>query len=367
MNSTAQGGATGLPDFTGNLVSHSPIGMIITDAAGVVEQINPKAVALCGASSAAELLGKPLHPSAADTPDQPINLLKALQGVQPENEHHLQQPAHVAQSSRDCTFIPLQHKDGTLKGMLVLMVDIREKMFVEDSLFHAKKMTALDTLVGGVAHELNNPLTAILGYSEYLLSHKPDEAAQKHLSFICEEAQRCQQIIENLLAFVQEQHGQKEVLNLNDLLEEIVALCTYQLHVARIELCMELDPQLPRCEVDRRQFQKVLLNLLSNALNALGSMEERKRSLTIRSERAEKGLRILLADNGPGMPEEVASRVFDPFFTNRAFGEGIGLGLSVAYGIIQDHQGDITVSSEEGKGTTFVIELPAKQAVKDGD
>jgi len=347
-----------LPDYSGQVITHAPIGIIVTDEYGIIRQANPKAAVLCGAPAPEALAGQSLHPSPTGRQSEPLDLMKIMRSAGPVSTRTYERTPFGAELKCDCTFVPLANEDGSPKGLLILLLDVREKLMLESHLFQAEKLSALDTIVGGVAHELNNPLTAILGYTEYLLSRDVDPSMRKYLASIIEASQRCCTIVGNLRAFAQRQRAPKTEVNLNDILDEMVALCAYQLRVDRIDVTLELDPALPAIPLQVREIQRVFLSMISNAQYALESVEDRPRTLHIRTRLTATGIHVIFRDNGVGMTEEVRTRIFDPFFTGRSQGDGIGLGLSVAYGVVRNHNGSIAVESEPGKGATFTVELP---------
>ena len=224
-------------------------------------------------------------------------------------------------------------------------------------LLQAEKMTALGELVAGVAHELNNPLTSVLGYSQLALSRNPSSEIRRFLETACSEAERAGKIVRNLLAFARKQPPEKKYLGLNGIIEKTLELKAYHFRSNQIEVEKDLDPQLPMTLIDFHQMQQVLLNLLNNAEQA---MQEAGRGGRIRVATRRQGERIeaRITDSGPGIPDEILYRIFEPFFTTKKEGRGTGLGLSLCYGIVQEHGGSIRVESGGERGATFVIDLP---------
>jgi len=229
----------------------------------------------------------------------------------------------------------------------------------QEQLAQAEKLSALGHLVAGVAHELNNPLTAILGFA-HLLGQRPalDGDARKELDVIEEQAARAGRIVRNLLLFARSQGPERIPTDLNAVIMKTVELKRYQLTVDTIDVECVLDPDLPISALDPAQMQQVLLNLLNNAHDAL--RECGQGCLTVRSswDRAAGRVLVDVIDDGPGIPPHVQARIFDPFFTTKEVGDGTGLGLSICHGIVAEHGGSITVVSPPGEGTTFTISLP---------
>ncbi|HET6615387.1 MAG TPA: ATP-binding protein [Dehalococcoidia bacterium] len=232
---------------------------------------------------------------------------------------------------------------------------------VQERLLQSEKMSSVGQLVSGVAHELNNPLTGIMGFAQLLLLRELDDTARRQVETIYAEAERASKIVSNLLTFARRRKAQKESANLNTLIDRVLELRNYDLRVRNIDIALDMDPDLPETMLDTNQVQQVLLNIIINAEQAMRS-EGGEGRLRI-STRAQRGAVVAsFADSGPGMSAETLRRIFDPFFTTKDAGEGTGLGLTISYGIIEDHGGRIWAESEPGRGTTFLIELPMLSA-----
>jgi len=232
---------------------------------------------------------------------------------------------------------------------------------LEDKLLQTEKMAALGHLVSGIAHELNNPLTAIMGYAQLLLGHGLAPLPLSEAEKVYHEAERARRIVKNLLYFARETKTERTRVDLNEIVERTLALRSYELKVENIAVETDLDARLPPTMADPYQLQQILLNLLVNAEHAL--LEDRGRGrVRIRTRHASSPApgRIVLevSDDGPGIPAGNASRIFDPFFTTKPPGVGTGLGLSIVYGIVKQHEGEITVENLPGSGAKFTVELP---------
>ncbi|MBZ5702403.1 MAG: PAS domain S-box protein, partial [Acidobacteriia bacterium] len=232
----------------------------------------------------------------------------------------------------------------------------------QEQLLHNEKMAAVGQLISGVAHELNNPLTAILGYSQLLSSSgQPGTQTVEYAEKLYKQAQRTHRIVQNLLSFARQHKPERVPVQLNQVIEDTVALRDYDLRVNNIRLHLELAPDLPVTAADPHQLQQVFLNLVNNAVDAI--LEQGKEGdiwMRTRSEAA--GLVVEIADNGPGVQDP--SKVFDPFYTTKPVGKGTGLGLSICYGIVSEHGGTIRVRNTPPRGATFTIELPFLPAEK---
>jgi two-component system NtrC family sensor kinase len=232
---------------------------------------------------------------------------------------------------------------------------------VQERLLQSEKMSSVGQLVSGVAHELNNPLTGIMGFAQLLLLRDLEDAARRQVETIYSEAERASKIVSNLLTFARRRKAQKEQANLNTLIERVLELRNYDLRVRNIEIDLDMDPALPETMLDTNQIQQVLLNIIINAEQAMRTASEADGAegrLRIGTKAQRGAIIASFADTGPGMSAETLRRIFDPFFTTKDAGEGTGLGLTISYGIIEDHGGRIWAESPAGSGTTFFIELP---------
>ena len=226
------------------------------------------------------------------------------------------------------------------------------------TLIHDKHMAAIGRLAAGVAHEMNNPLTGILGYAQLLLAGEEDDEKRHQLSRIMEEGDRCQHIVENLLRFARERPPSTSMANLPEAIGDCLDLMSYELRQADIEVTTNCATDVPLIRVDVGQLQQVFLNIIENACLSLAEVE-RERRIDIEIDRpVEDTVQIRIADNGVGVPPENTDRVFTPFFTTRQVGEGTGLGLTVAYGIVREHGGSIHAEHNEPAGARIVIILP---------
>jgi PAS domain S-box-containing protein len=255
------------------------------------------------------------------------------------------------------SIFPLQVENRTLT--IHVMKNITEVRRLKDQLYHADKLASIGLLVSGVAHEINNPLTGTIAYTELLAMKVTDEGVKAELKKILDSAERCKKIVDNLLTFSRQRTPSKSLESINDIIDRAIDLRSYWLKSNNIRIVREYDP-ITTVFVDAQQIQQVVLNLLLNAEQAVvgsGRADARIR-FTTRSDRANRAVVIQVADNGPGIPRKVASKIFDPFFTTKPVGIGTGLGLSISHGIITEHGGTIRFENSEGGGAVFTIELP---------
>ncbi|HMF89224.1 MAG TPA: ATP-binding protein [Candidatus Angelobacter sp.] len=242
-----------------------------------------------------------------------------------------------------------------LAGDLAVTID---NAALHRQLVRSEKLAAIGQLVAGVAHELNNPLTSIVGYSELLTDEVPAPARDK-LDKMIREAHRMRRIIENLLRFARQNTLEKKPTSLQPLLREVLALSEYHLSANNVEVKVSIDPGLPKVTVDEDQFKQILLNLLNNSVDAMDGA--RKKRIRIEAFLREDRVVMHFDDNGPGFAD--TNRVFDPFFTTKPVGKGTGLGLSICYGIVKEHGGEILASNLEPHGARIVLELPVHAGI----
>jgi signal transduction histidine kinase len=224
-------------------------------------------------------------------------------------------------------------------------------------LSHTEKLSAVGEFVAGVAHELNNPLTSLIGYAELLQMSTVTEDDRTSLQRISSSAERCHKIVQSLLGFARQHPPERKLASVNAAVEASIEILIYELRTNNIKVEKELSSQLPRLLLDPHQIQQVFLNIVNNARQAIEAYRPRG-LIRITTSVVGQHVRIRFEDDGPGISEENVAKIFNPFFTTKPVGKGTGLGLSLSYGIIQEHGGTITASSNLGQGTTFIIELP---------
>jgi signal transduction histidine kinase/CheY-like chemotaxis protein len=266
---------------------------------------------------------------------------------------------------------PILDSRCNVVGWLEMYSDVTAERQIQAKMLQTEKMAALGQLVSGIAHELNNPLTTIMGYAQLLLGHGLAPGQLSEARKVYQEAERARRIVKNLLYFAREKNPERTHVNFNEIIERTLTLRTYELRVKDIVVECDLAPGLPETMADPYQLQQVVLNLVVNAEQAL--LEGRGRGhIWIRTRHVIEGLgdqvsdRILLevSDDGPGIRPDIASRIFDPFFTSKPPGVGTGLGLSIVYGIVHQHKGEVTFESQPGSGAKFVVDLPVTAVPK---
>jgi len=262
---------------------------------------------------------------------------------------------------------PVEDPDGARLGWIEIYRDVTAERQKRARLPQLEKMAALGQLVSGIAHELNNPLTSILGYAQILLASPPQAAAAGpprreggEARHILSEAQRAGSIVRNLLLYARDEAPERKPVRLNEVIERMLALRQYELRLENIQVDLELERALPWLHADPQALQQLVLNLLMNAEQAVAQSGGGQGRIEIRTRSApDSRVRLEVRDDGPGIPPEIQARIFDPFFTTKPAGVGTGLGLYIVHSIAQDHGGEVRVESEAGRGATFVVELPA--------
>lgn len=259
-----------------------------------------------------------------------------------------------------CSVIPLVQA-GHIRGNVLQIVDISEKRGREARLRRAESLASLTTLAAGVAHEIKNPLGSIGIHAQLLrkmLENLPSDNAEmieNYLGVIEEEIERLNKIVVDFLFAVRPMDTELEDHDLNALVDDLLDFVHYELEQSNIELIRDLDEELPSLQLDPKYFKQAVLNIIKNAISAMpdGGM------LRVNTQQRGDQALLRISDNGEGMSEEVRDKIFEPYFTTKDFGSGIG--LTLVYKVVKEHMGDISVISKEGHGTTFTITLPIPQ------
>jgi PAS domain S-box-containing protein len=253
--------------------------------------------------------------------------------------------------------IPTFDSDGNFRGYVGINKNITERKLMEEQLMLTDRLASIGELASGIAHELNNPLTSVIGFSQLLLEEDIPQNLKEDLGTIYSEAQRASGIVKNLLTFARKHTPLRQLSQINNILEDVLKLRAYEHRVNNIELVKHFAADLPEIMVDYFQMQQVFLNIIVNAESAMLEANGRGK-LVITTSRHNNTVSVAVTDNGPGIAKKDLRRVFDPFFTTKEVGKGTGLGLSICHGIVSGHGGNIYVESTVHKGATFVVELP---------
>jgi PAS domain S-box-containing protein len=345
-------------DFSGKILSNTQSLILVADTAGLISYANRRWYD--AGFEQRELLGRPLLELAAPGYVRPLaDAVQAiLKGGQVDNleVQVMRGNGHAGQFSVNLS--PMRDEKGNINSIVVVMTDITDSAELRGKLVHAEKMAAVGQLVSGVAHEVNNPLTAILGFADLLLQNPELPAtALKDLRVILQEAQRTKQIVQNLLSFARQMPPQRNAVQLNLILRRTIQLRSYDFNSHGVEISEHLDEGLPDIFGDAHQLQQVFLNILNNAYDAVHDVGRPAR-IEIMSTKAGDAVEVSFCDNGYGISHP--DKIFDPFFTTKEVGKGTGLGLSICYGIVKEHGGEILChNNPDGQGATFIVRFPA--------
>jgi PAS domain S-box-containing protein len=256
---------------------------------------------------------------------------------------------------------PLLNAEGKPSGVIVSVRDITVEKRLEQQIIQSERLAAMGQMIGGFAHELNNPLTSILGMAELLEEKETNEAARKQLGTLHQQARRAAEIVQNLQYFARPPAPGRSQVNLNELIQRTVHLQAYPLRKSNIAVDFLPEPSLPAVVADPNQLMQVFLNLLLNAEHAIRENRE-KGTIRIRLGRNPDSAWIVFQDDGPGIAPENLPHIFDPFFTTKRPGRGTGLGLSICKTVLREHGGNIEAANAPGAGAIFTITLPLKSA-----
>ncbi|MCX6010303.1 MAG: PAS domain S-box protein, partial [Chloroflexi bacterium] len=341
------------------LFDSSVIGSVVVDAETMkVVMVNQAALKMFGFSSAGEAFeAKPFDFILPEDKEKYLEITKTA--VFAQNSHEGYQLRAVAKDGREIwintTATMITHR-GKLAA-LISFADITEQKKQSERLMMTDRLASLGELASGTAHELNNPLTSIIGFSQLLMEREVPDDIREDLKLINSEAQRAASVTKNLLTFARKHAPVKQRNHINNIIEDVLKLRTYEHKLNAIEVERQLDPDLPEIMVDYFQMQQVFMNILINAEYFMTAAHNRG-TLTITTKKQNNTVMISIADDGPGIPPENLKRIFDPFFTTKEAGKGTGLGLSICHGILTEHGGQIYARSQPGKGATIFVELP---------
>jgi two-component system, NtrC family, sensor kinase len=254
-------------------------------------------------------------------------------------------------------FYPVLNDRGQVESVVRYARDITEQKRLEQNIQRTEKLASLGQLAAGVAHEINNPLGVILTYTDLLKKELTGQTeSREDVETIEKHTLACKRIVADLLKFARSESTRKQLTSLNRIIQEAVNMMAHELSHSRIAMRLDLDPDLPLINLDADKMKQVCLNLLMNARQAIGEQGEIRVATSFKEAAGQE--QVVIWDNGKGIPPNLLEKTFDPFFSTKAAGEGTGLGLSVSYGTIQEHRGEIQVKSEPGQWTEFTILLP---------
>ena len=337
------------------LIAFSPYAVLVNRGDRIVFA-NDQAIKLFGAVRANEILDKSLldliHPDHHAVVGERIHeLLEGMQAV-PVSEDKIVRLDGV---SIDVEVSATRFTDEEGPAILVMLRDVSERKRLQEQLRRTERIAELGTLASGMAHEIGTPMNVILGRAEYLMDRVTEEPIKKGLQTIITQVERITKVMNQLLSFARRKAPERSELDLRDVIETVMEMFQERIARSQVTVEMTLDEACSMVLADADQMSQVLINLVMNAVHAMPDGGTLRVALAPEKDM----VKLTVADTGHGIPRDVVKKVFEPFFTTKEFGKGTGLGLTVVKGIIEEHQGSIAVQSEEGKGTTFTIQLPA--------
>ena len=346
--------------FNRRLIECFPDAILVVDKDLTYTFVSPRVREILGWEPD-EIVGKTVASTSALS--EPARLYRdVLSGI--EKIGHIEFSAQHRNGSwrtLRATASPLVGGKNEIVGVVTSVRDVTLSKQIEQQLIQSERLAAMGHMIDGFAHELNNPLTAIMGGID-LLDNSATEGSEKHLRLLKEQSRRAVEIVQNLLFFSRPPARGTTRLNLNDLIQRTLLLHQYSLRVSGISVDFLPEPTVPTYEGDANQLMQVFLNLLINAEQAIRSVRERG-TIRVRLGVNEENLWISFQDDGPGVPEGKLRNIFDPFYSTKRPGGGTGMGLSVALGIVKNHGGDIDFQAAPGSGAVFTIKLPLKPSV----
>lgn len=331
--------------------------LILTlDSQGRITYVNRQAGGL--GFEPEELVGQPAS-VIIDSPG-PDPVLIHLAEIGPVQELSLKDASGESRTAL-VSFTPLPPAGQEEPMVLVIARDITERKQLERQLLHSEKLASVGLLAAGVAHEIGNPLSAILGYAQILKKIQTvEESGSEYLAAIEEQAGRIERIIQELLAYSRPASGQPNRLKINEAVDSILKMLTNQKLFRGVEVVTEFDPAEPEIFMDRDLLAQVVVNLVVNAAQALNNAG----AISVSTRMEDDRITLRVADDGPGVSPEAAGRIFDPFFTTKPVGQGTGLGLSICHRIVENEGGSIILAEAAGPGAVFEVALPR---VEEGD
>lgn len=340
-------------------VDDSPLGIRILDTKGETVYANMALLEMYGFSSFEELNSTPSH--RIYTPNAYIEHRKRVEKRNRGEYVPSRYQISIVRRDGKVRHLEVLRKDVIWNGTLQfqqLYQDITELKTLQEQLIVQDRLVSIGQLVSGVAHELNNPLTSVIGFSELLLQQDLPDGIRSDLTIVSEEAKRTSAIVKNLLTFARQQPQEKMPIRITEPLQTVLLLRRHEQNVNSVTVNTNFDPVLPLVMANTSQLQQVFFNIVTNAEFAMTEAHNKGR-LSITAQKSRGYVEVAISDDGPGITPENMKRLFSPFFTTKELGKGTGLGLSICQGIVAEHGGRIWAESEIGRGATFKIELPA--------
>jgi PAS domain S-box-containing protein len=349
-------------EFRRHLLESFPDLILVLDLAGKYTFVSPRIRELLGYGPD-QLLGK----SVDDAESSPADLAKLYRTV--ATEHNPRASCEFAARNRAGNWStmlgvasPLLDAEGKPAGVIISVRDVTTEKKLEQQIIQSERLAAMGQMIGGFAHELNNPLTSILGMAELLQEGGVTEPGRKQVAILHQQARRAAEIVQNLQYFARPPAPGRIQVDLNELVQRTFHLQTYPLRKSNITVDFQPEPGLPAIVADPNQLMQVFLNLLLNAEQAIRETRE-KGTIHVRLGRKPNSVWIVFQDDGPGITPENLQHIFDPFFTTKRPGRGTGLGLSICKTVLREHGGNIEAASSPGGGAAFTITLPIAEPV----
>src|SRR6266581_3739536 len=344
-------------DFNQKILNTTQSMILVLDTAGLISYANRRCYE--AGYQEGELIGHRLVDwvEASHREDFDAALETTAHGHQVENLELRVRRSDGSMGHFSISLSPMRDEQKAVNSVVVVMTDITDAALLQAKLAHSEKMATIGRLVSGVAHEVNNPLAAILGFTDLLLENpEVPGSAREDLQIILQETQRTKDIVQDLLSFARQRPVQRELVQVNSVLRQTIKLRSYDFASHGVEVKEEFEETLPPALGDAQQLQQVFLNILNNAYDAVQEAGQRGQ-IKIRTRRQGEVIEVAISDNGKGIGDP--QRIFDPFYTTKQAGKGTGLGLSICYGIVRAHGGEIQCwNNEGGAGSTFVVRIP---------
>jgi two-component system NtrC family sensor kinase len=344
-------------DFNQKILNTTQSMILVLDTAGLISYANRRCYEAGYREN--ELIGHRLVDwvETSHRKDFEAALETTANGQQVENLELQVRRSDESMGHFSISLSPMRDEQSAVNSVVVVMTDITDAVLLQAKLAHSERMATIGRLVSGVAHEVNNPLAAILGFTDLLLENpEVPVSAREDLQIILQETQRTKDIVQDLLSFARQRPVQREPVQVNTVLRQTIKLRSYDFASHGVEVTEEFDEQLAPALGDAQQLQQVFLNILNNAYDAVQEAG-RRGHIAIRTERGGNNVQVVVTDNGTGIIDP--QHIFDPFYTTKQPGKGTGLGLSICYGIVRAHGGEIQCwNNAEGGGSTFVVRIP---------
>ena len=344
-------------DFNQKILNTTQSMILVLDTAGLISYANRRCYE--AGYQEGELIGHRLVDwvEASHREDFDAALETTAHGHQVENLELRVRRSDGSMGHFSISLSPMRDEQNAVNSVVVVMTDITDASLLQAKLAHSEKMATIGRLVSGVAHEVNNPLAAILGFTDLLLENpEVPGSAREDLQIILQETQRTKDIVQDLLSFARQRPVQRELVQVNSVLRQTIKLRSYDFASHGVEVVEDFEEALAAALGDSQQLQQVFLNILNNAYDAVQEAGQRGR-IRIHTRRQAEMIEVAISDNGTGITDP--HRIFDPFYTTKQVGKGTGLGLSICYGIVRAHGGEIQCwNNEAGAGSTFVVRIP---------